>query len=503
MASSVAASARLQGRSAWCGQGPKGHFPELAALAESRSDHDFRHCFNALTFRNLGLSHLTVPQESTMHKTTRISAAFLLRFTGLTAAGLCAQSGAALAQVVAKPPIAQAWIDVATFSGMSMPMGGGMGGGAGGGALGALGSLFGGSTGGAGNNTFGNTAGGGSGSWVDVTLLTRNNPSLSDAQQAVPSAFMAPALKLAAPQETRGRAPDNDETVVEHEQERPKGRLLLFWGCGANAGAGQPKVLDMATASTSDLARFFVSRRATQRGTHSMPGRPVWPSPQDRRMLPEGASLAGQHSFSGSGVPADFRFQIPPAQDLMPALNVQNKDAGGATDLSWNAAPNTRAYFAAAMGANEKEEMVIWTSSQLPDTGMGLMDYQTNAAVDKWLGEKVLLSANTTQCTVPKGVFPSGGGAMLRVIAYGNELNLAHPPRPADPRAAWDPVWAVKVRVKSMSTSLLGMDGASMMGGTRPQRQPQADGQPGAAASTEPAEKPASPLNLIRGLFGR
>ena len=82
--------------------------------------------------------------------------------------------------------------------------------------------------------------------------------------------------------------------------------------------------------------------------------------------------------------------------------------------------------------------MVIWTSSELPDTGFGLTDYQTNAAVDRWLREKVLLAPTTTQCTVPKGVFP-GEGAMLRVIAYGNELNLVHPPRPADPKAAWAP----------------------------------------------------------------
>ena len=46
---------------------------------------------------------------------------------------------------------------------------------------------------------------------------------------------------------------------------------------------------------------------------------------------------------------------------------------------------------------------------------------------------------------------------MLRVIAYGNELNLVHPPRPTDPKAAWEPVWAAKLRVKSMATVMLGM----------------------------------------------
>ena len=102
------------------------------------------------------------------------------------------------------------------------------------------------------------------------------------------------------------------------------------------------------------------------------------------------------------------------------------------------------------MGAAKQDEMVIWTSSELPEVGFGLVDYQTNAAVDRWVKEKVLLASGTTQCTVPKGVFP-GEGAMLRAIAYGNELNLAHPPRPADPKAPWEPVWAAKVRVKSVA----------------------------------------------------
>ena len=46
---------------------------------------------------------------------------------------------------------------------------------------------------------------------------------------------------------------------------------------------------------------------------------------------------------------------------------------------------------------------------------------------------------------------------MLRMIAYGNELNLAHPPRPTDPKLAWEPEWALKVRVKSVANAMLGM----------------------------------------------
>jgi hypothetical protein len=217
----------------------------------------------------------------------------------------------------------------------------------------------------------------------------------------------------------------------------------------------------------------------------------VWPSKSDTRMVPTNASLAGEHAFSGNGVPDGFRFQIPAMQDLMPALDLQQADNGGATELRWTAAPTARAYFVAAMGASAKEEMILWTSSELPEVGFGLLDYQTNAAVDRWLREKVLLAPATTACTVPKGVF-SGQGAMLRLIGYGTELNLAHPPRPTDPKQPWNPQWAVKLRVKSVAQTMLGMPDM---------------GNPGAGANPAqpPAEEPKKPgaLDVLKGIFGR
>jgi len=415
----------------------------------------------------------------------------------LTACALACACSAALAQNTnVKPPQAQAWIDVATYSGMGMP--GGMSGGMS--PMSAIGGLFGGGGGGAGaaKNTFGQTQVGATGRWVDVTLMTRANPSLSEAQQAVPAGFLSPALKLQAPKEVRTTAPvPDDDKVVEQDFERPKGKLLLYWGCGAAVRAGQPKVLDMATASAADMAKFFVSRRATQRGTHSAVGRPVWPSPADARMVPDNASLTGEHTFSGSGVPEGFRFQIPAQQDLMPALQVQQTDQGGATELAWGALPTARAYFVSGMGAAKQDEMVIWTSSEVPEVGFGLIDYQTNAAVDRWVKEKVLLAAGTTQCTVPKGVFP-GEGAMLRAIAYGNELNLAHPPRPADPKAPWEPVWATKVRVKSVASLMLGMPQMGQM----PSRAGK-EAAPQQEAEEKKEDKKPKPLDLLKGILGR
>ncbi|MBA4178213.1 MAG: hypothetical protein C0505_16905 [Leptothrix sp. (in: Bacteria)] len=392
---------------------------------------------------------------------------------------------------VVKPPLAQAWIDVATGAGLGMP-----GLGAGGiDPMAMIGGLFG-RAGGGGGNRFGQTQTAPGGRWVDVTLYTRNNPQLAEADQQVPAGFLVPALKLQSPKENKGSAPEpGDDKVVEPtEQERPKGRLLLYWGCGETVRAGQPRVVDFATVTPADLARFFQARRATQRGAHSAVGRPVWPSPDDARLVPEGATLAGEHAFSGAGVPEGFRFRIPPAQDLMPPIQLRRQDQGGATRLEWDALPTARAYFIAGMGGGAgrgEAEMVIWTSSEQPDTGFGLLDYQTNAAVDRWLKEQVLLAPKATACTVPKGVFP-GQGAMLRMIAYGSELNLAHPPRPTDPKVPWEPQWAVKLRVKSQTMAMLGMDMSGMPGAPGSEREPEKKEEP------KPGVK-----DLLKGIFGR
>ena len=386
----------------------------------------------------------------------------------------------------AAPPEAQAWIDIATFSGMGMPMGGL--GGAGANPMSALGGMLGGKAA-LGSNSFGNTRSMSAGRWVDVTVRSRANPNLDQAQQAVPEGFLSPALELKTPK--NAPPPPRDEEDVRHEEpEKPKGRMLLYWGCGSEIRPGQPKVLDMASATPGDFAKFFVGRSATQRGAHAAAGRPVWPNPDDSRMVPAEASLKGEHAFSGKGIPDGFRFQIPAAQDLMPPLTLDQADSGGATELSWNAIATARAYFVSAMGSNGKEDMVMWTSSELADTGFGLMDYQTNAAVDRWLKEKVLLTPQTTRCTVPKGIFGEHGG-MLRLIAYGDELNLAHPPRPKDAKAKWQPVWAVKLRVKAVTSGMLGMA---------------AQGRAGAAAKEEETSivpKIPQPMELLKGIFGR
>ncbi|GAB3246604.1 hypothetical protein [Chitinimonas naiadis] len=403
-------------------------------------------------------------------------------------AGICLLPAAALAAQPAaqksSPPTAQAWLDLATYAG-GMP---GLPGGAGG----LLGGLFGGSKGG---NVFGNTQTGQAGRWLDVTLYTRNNTSLREASQKVPEGSkLAPSLKLISPVEGKPVPVETTDEVAEQpEFQKPKGKMYLYWGCGSEVRKGQPKVLDMAKADVTDFAKFFQSRRATTRGAHSTPGRPVWPNKPDSRLIPEGASLVGEHAFSGDGVPDGFKFSIDADHDLMPTIDLKQTDDGTASRFNWQAMSQAKAFFIASMGMRGQDEMVIWTSSELPDIGFGLLDYQPNASVDRWLKEKVLLSPRTTECAAPKEAVGQAG--MVRMIAYGEELNLAYPPRPKDPKTTWEPVWAAKLRLKSVATHILGMPAGGMDMNKAMEE----------AAKQQVEEKAKAPgaIDLLKGIFGK
>jgi len=57
---------------------------------------------------------------------------------------------------------------------------------------------------------------------------------------------------------------------------------------------------------------------------------------------------------------------------------------------------------------------------------------------------------------------------MLQFIAYGEELNLAQPPKPKDPKQPWNPRWSVKVRLKSTGMTTLMAGDAGSVGKRKP-----------------------------------
>ncbi len=415
------------------------------------------------------------------------------------AAWLACGSVAAQTQVV-KPPVAQYWMDVATISmaGMDdLP------------DMGALGGMIGGMTGmpGMGGVSFGATRGMMPGRWLDLAVRTQRKPAGTEAVQAIPAGqAMGPSLTLLPVKPQAEKPGQRGGGSVDEVPEQPKGRLLFYWGCSDSVRPGQPRILDFAKAGVEDYGKFMMGRATRDTGAKAIPGHAVWPNETHHQKVPPQASLTGAHALTGEGLPASLQFSIGPQQDFMPRLALVSQGGGtAATQINWQSLPTAQAYFLNAMSGSDNAgatEMVIWSSSDVPEPGWGLMDYASNANVDKWLKEKVLLPASKTSCAIPAGIFAKAEGAMLRGIAYGQELNLAHPPRPADKRVAWEPEWTAKIRVKALTMVMLGEESDATSSGQMPPRTEE-------PAPADPGAKP--PLGIpglpdvgktLKGLFG-
>jgi hypothetical protein len=361
-------------------------------------------------------------------------------------------------------------MDVATSS-MSIPGMDDMESGAGG----MLGGFFGGTK----------MGGGSPGQWLDTALYTRQKPSGTEGSHAIPPGMSMGSMLPLIPVVATGKSGEAREGGAE----KPKGKLVFYWGCGDKVRPGQPKVVDFSKSAPEEWVRFMTGRFAPDRGAKAVPGRSVWPNERDRQRVPNGASLEGDHAVSGEGVPAGLRFSVREAYDFMPKIKMSTAgDAKASVNVSWQSINVAQGYFLSAMGGRGDEEMIIWSSSEQPDPGWGLMDYLAPAQVKNLIGEKVVLAPNVQNCAIPAGIFGGVEGAMVRMIAYGPELNLGHPPRPANPKAAWDPEWAVRVRVKSTGMTVLGMD--EQGGGRSGRGQSQQQESPGLGGA-------------LRGLFGR
>lgn len=434
----------------------------------------------------------------------------LLRRSTALAAGLCLLSLAAGAQN-AKPPKTQLWIDLSTGTMAGMPE---MELPAGGDLLGGL--MGGGRAPGMGGNA---TAYGGARGMgvmppriVDIALHNSLRPGV-EARQAIPPGMrMGESLPLVPPKAQPTQSEPGD-VPQEYQQHQPKGRILVYWGCGASVRAGQPRVVDLARAKPSDYAAAFAGRAVPDRGARVGPAYALYPNERNQVNLAKDSSLVGEHRVLGEGVPASMQFTLGPAQDLMPAIELRTtgkpQDSMG---TSWQPVRNARAYYLHAMSQNG-DDLVLWSSAETPDTGMGLFDYLPNATIERWTKDRVLLPAEATQCAIPQGIFAASGGQqgspMLRMMAYGGESHIVYPPRPSNPKAPWEPEWAVRVRTKAHTMAMLGeeQDGRGGAGmGMRGAGPGMGEGVGDAPRGDSGADTPANavnPVNLLRGIFGR
>ena len=154
---------------------------------------------------------------------------FTYRFASLAALAATLAVVPGSAQKTTGPKATYA-MDVSTMSGMGM--GAMMGGG--------LGSLFG---------------GGGGDNYMLELRLTSATPSPTQPEKG--DHFFLPIAKMGKSVPLIGDAPGEAKPDREYDpnqtMEKPKGRILMFWGCHANAPKGQPFIIDFAKMPTAKM----------------------------------------------------------------------------------------------------------------------------------------------------------------------------------------------------------------------------------------------------------
>jgi len=385
----------------------------------------------------------------------------------IMAGGVCAAALGAAAVYAAPaakapappPPIANYWLDAATVGGFGGMMGGGQ--------RPSMAQMMGMMSGNAPAYTH----------TLELKLASRTKaPAAPEANHLIPPGLqMGPSLPLIAPATPKTATPN-------YPYQQPKGRMVVYWGCGEHVGPGQPTVIDFAKAAAGQvppgmggMADFAHLANIP----HSAPGYGEWPNTKDRRPVPVNGSLVGAHKIEGNYSPTiDFSL----GQDFMPALNLRETGAlpSGAVQLGWTAAPSATGYALAMFGSGQNGDVLLWSSSKTAAMAT-MLDYISPTEVKRLIGTGHVLSPQTTQCTLPSEVAKASPAGMIMMIGYGPQAYFAEAPKA--------PKWTATARFKTVSSMMLGMP---QMGGMQ--------GEPGQSGEQQPKKKKKFGIGDVLGI---
>jgi hypothetical protein len=313
---------------------------------------------------------------------------------------------------------------------------------------------------------------------------TRQPTGAPTADHFMPAgAGLGASVPLLTPQRATP-TPTPTETPGMPQGQMPRGRLLLFWGCGEHAPAGQPVVIDFSKMARGQIppGLYAAPLNLPDEWTITQANSTTfgeWPNSRDNKRVPANGSLLGAHRIASTYAP-EINFSL--IDDFMPALIANTRDLpSGAQMLSWNALPKATGYYAWAIGAagggargGETTDLVWWTSSATQAFGGPMSDWLSPAAVGRLVAARTVLPPTQTTCAIPSEVKAAAGPAMMtQLFGYGPQVDFAYPPRPAAPaaaRAAWRPEWIARVRFRA-STAVI--PGLSSMGDEEPGRRGQ------------------------------
>lgn len=307
---------------------------------------------------------------------------------------------------------------------------------------------------------------GGGGSQVQHELYLRlGSAQAPTGGKAKADHFMPPVARLG--KSVALAAPPRAEATPDLLPEKPKGRLLIFWGCGEHAPKGQPVVIDFAKVAAGQVSPGMPGSTVIRDwGPTAENSRTFarWPA-EDHKYVKADSSLLGPHKVVSSYTP-EIAFTL--AKDFMaPITSSTAKLPSGASRLSWTGVSGATAWLAFVTGGRQGPggqmgDMVMWTSSSDRQFGGGLADWVSPDQAASLVRSGTLMAPATTSCVVPTEVIAASPDFRVGTLtAFGPQESFAYPPRPADPKAAWKPDWTARIRHRS-TTSWMQAQGMEM-----------------------------------------
>jgi hypothetical protein len=328
--------------------------------------------------------------------------------------------------------------------------------------------------------------------WLRLGSSNAPNPGAAKADH-----FMPPGVKLGKSVALGWK----DESGEDRLEQRPKGRILLYWGCGERAPAGQPVVIDFAKVAKGQVPPgLWTSTVVRDWGPTALNSKTfgTWPW-DDKKYVKADSMLPGPHRIVSNYAP-EINFTL--TKDFMQPISARHTaQPSGSTLVNWTGIPDATGYFLfltggkSIPGKDDLDTLVMWTSSASRQFGGGLYDWISPSQVSGLIRDRVLLSPSTSSCTIPAEVRRDAPDfRMIMLNAFGPEENFAYPPRPADPKAAWNLQWTARVRHRS-STAIMDIPGMGSMGAMD-------DDDGGQQPEQKPECKPKRGLGGLGGMLG-
>lgn len=248
--------------------------------------------------------------------------------------------------------------------------------------------------------------------------------------------------------------------------------IKIYWGSSPTVRPGQPKVIrikDMPLELSADM-RAKMQRAMEEGGSYFY--KPDWTTaywPNDKKpvTIAEDASLVGSYALTTSYT-GNVTIEAPEEVDFLAPFELTSPEGEEGPNLEealalvWEQIPHALGIHASIVGFEGRNTIVMWSSAETMDEGNPTpdMEYLEMAQVRAYVEQGLMMPGETTEVTVPEGIFAQCMMPMLTMTGYGPGASLPE----GQPLPRIQTKTTLTMQLGKM-TGMAGMGGFGDMGG--------------------------------------